>query len=79
MMNAHATHVTRGILLMVLAVLLFSTMDAVAKGIVDRYPAPRAIRAGFAGQLLIVVVIRGPRPARVSAMRRLAAAGELGC
>ena len=62
-MNQAATHPdpTRGILLMILAILLFTAMDATAKGLVERYPAPQVIWVRFAGQLLVVAVILGPR------------------
>lgn len=45
---------------MVLAVLLFSTMDAVAKGLIQRYPAPQVIWTRFAGQFLLVMLLLGP-------------------
>lgn len=51
----------KGILLMILAILLFTLMDAVAKGLIARYPAPQVIWARFAGQALIVALILGPR------------------
>jgi drug/metabolite transporter (DMT)-like permease len=51
----------KGILLMILAVFLFTIMDAVAKGLIARYPAPQVIWARFAGQALIVAVLLGPR------------------
>jgi len=54
---APAATVTRGVALMILAILLFTAMDATAKGLIDRYPAPQVIWARFAGQLLIVLVI----------------------
>jgi drug/metabolite transporter (DMT)-like permease len=57
MSAAPTSHVTRGIALMMLAILLFSTMDAVAKGLVARYPAPQVIWARYAGQLLVVVLL----------------------
>ncbi len=50
-----------GILLMILAVFLFTAMDAVAKGLIARYPAPQVIWARFAGQALIVALLLGPR------------------
>ncbi len=53
--------VTRGILLMILAILLFTAMDATAKGLIARYPAPQVVWARFAGQLLIVLVILNRR------------------
>jgi drug/metabolite transporter (DMT)-like permease len=49
--------VSRGIALMILAILLFTAMDATAKGLIARYPAPQVIWARFAGQLLIVLFI----------------------
>jgi drug/metabolite transporter (DMT)-like permease len=52
-----APSATRGILLMILAILLFTAMDATAKGLIERYPAPQVIWVRFAGQLLIVLVI----------------------
>jgi drug/metabolite transporter (DMT)-like permease len=42
---------------MILAILLFTAMDATAKGLIERYPAPQVVWARFAGQLLIVVLI----------------------
>ncbi|WP_309664827.1 DMT family transporter [Tabrizicola sp.] len=49
--------VSRGIALMILAILLFTAMDATAKGLIQRYPAPQVIWVRFAGQLLIVLLI----------------------
>lgn len=49
----------KGILLMILAVFLFTIMDAVAKGLIARYPAPQVIWARFAGQTLIVALLLG--------------------
>ena len=54
---APASTVTRGVLLMILAILLFTAMDATAKGLIERYPAPQVVWSRFAGQLLIVLVI----------------------
>ncbi|GAB1363606.1 DMT family transporter [Rhodobacter sp.] len=48
---------TRGILLMIVAILLFTTMDATAKGLLEKYPAPQVIWTRFAGQLLVVALI----------------------
>lgn len=51
---------TRGILLLLLAVVLFTAMDAAAKGLVARYPAPLVVWARFLGQLVIVLLfLRG--------------------
>lgn len=47
----------RGILLMILAIVLFTLMDALAKGLVARYPAPQVVWARFAGMLVIVVLL----------------------
>lgn len=51
----------KGILLMILAVFLFTIMDATAKGLIGRYPAAQVVWARFAGQALIVALILGPR------------------
>jgi len=42
---------------MIVAILLFTAMDATAKGLIERYPAPQVVWARFAGQLLIVMII----------------------
>ena len=55
------TDARKGILLMLLAVVLFTAMDALAKGLVARYPTPQVIWARFAGQAVIVAVVLGPR------------------
>jgi drug/metabolite transporter (DMT)-like permease len=57
MQTSPAPSPTRGILLMILAILFFSAMDATAKGLIQRYPAPQVIWVRFAGQLFIVLVI----------------------
>jgi drug/metabolite transporter (DMT)-like permease len=51
----------KGILLMILAIFLFTAMDAVAKGLIERYPAPQVVWARFAGQAIIVALILGPQ------------------
>ena len=51
----------KGILLMILAVFLFTLMDATAKELIGRYPTAQVIWARFAGQALIVALILGPR------------------
>jgi drug/metabolite transporter (DMT)-like permease len=53
--------VSRGVLLMILAILLFTAMDATAKGLIERYPAPQVIWARFAGQLMIVLILLNRR------------------
>ena len=47
----------KGILLLLLAIATFSTMDAVAKVLVDRYPATQIVWIRFFGQLIAVVLI----------------------
>jgi drug/metabolite transporter (DMT)-like permease len=42
---------------MILAILLFTAMDATAKGLIQRYPAPQVIWVRFAGQLVIVLLL----------------------
>ncbi|NHB77669.1 DMT family transporter [Rhodobacter calidifons] len=51
------SRVTRGVGLMILAIFLFTAMDATAKGLIDRYPAPQVIWVRFAGQLLLVLLL----------------------
>lgn len=63
----------QGILLMLLAILMFTAMDALAKGLVARYPTAQVVWVRFAGQLLLVALIlnaRFPTLAR-TAMPRL--------
>ena len=47
----------RAIGLMIGAIVLFTAMDAVAKGLLDRYPTPQVIWARFTGQLVLVLLI----------------------
>ena len=42
---------------MIVAILLFTAMDAAAKGLIQRYPAPQVIWARFAGQFVIVMLV----------------------
>lgn len=60
-MQTLAPSPTRGILLMILAILLFTAMDATAKGLIERYPAPQVVWARFAGQLVIVLILLNVR------------------
>ena len=64
-MTSAPTQVTRGVALMILAILLFTAMDATAKGLIERYPAPQVVWARFAGQLLIVLVLLNVRTPRI--------------
>ncbi len=50
----------KGILLMLLGIMLFTTMDALAKGLIARYPTPQVVWARFAGQAFLVALILGP-------------------
>ena len=61
MQAAPSQTISRGIALMILAILLFTAMDAAAKGLIQRYPAPQVVWARFAGQLLIVLLILNTR------------------
>ncbi len=47
----------KGILLLLVAVATFSSMDAIAKALVDTYPAPQVVWVRFVGQLLAVTLI----------------------
>jgi drug/metabolite transporter (DMT)-like permease len=60
-MSAATSHVTRGVALMLLAIFLFTAMDATAKGLIERYPAPQVIWVRFAGQLTLVLLILNVR------------------
>lgn len=51
----------RGILLMMLAIFLFTTMDATAKHLIAVYPAPLVIWARFAGMFVLVLFILNRR------------------
>ena len=53
----------RGILILMLGVALFSTMDAVAKGLLQSYPTLQVVWARFIGQTLLVMAIL--RPSRI--------------
>lgn len=56
----------KGILLLLLAVATFSSMDAIAKSLVSTYPAAQVIWVRFVGQLLAVaVILRHRLPAQV--------------
>lgn len=56
-----ASQVTQGVALMILAILLFTAMDATAKGLIERYPAPQVVWVRFAGQLAIVLAFLNTR------------------
>ncbi len=48
---------TRGILLMLLSLLIFTLMDALAKSLVSRYPTLQVVWARYTGQTVIVILI----------------------
>lgn len=50
-----------GILLMLLGILTFTAMDALAKGLLQRYPTAQVVWVRFAGQAALVTLILGPR------------------
>ena len=47
--------------MMVMAILLFTTMDAAAKHLIATYPAPLVIWARFAGMFVLVLAILNRR------------------
>ena len=47
----------QAIALMITAIFMFTAMDAVAKGLLDRYPTPQVIWVRFTGQFLLVLLI----------------------
>ena len=51
----------QGIVLMLAAIALFSTMDAVAKLLIERTPVMQVVWARYAGQMAVVAVILAPR------------------
>ncbi|MDT8856069.1 DMT family transporter [Paracoccaceae bacterium Fryx2] len=52
---------SRGILLMLAAVALFTAMDALAKGLVADYPTLQVVWARYTGQTVIVALVLGRR------------------
>lgn len=75
-----------GILLMLGSLVLFTAMDALAKGLVQTYPTAQVVWARFAGQLFLVVLILnirlGPalrtRHPKLHALRSLTQMGATG-
>lgn len=55
----------QGIALLLMAIVVFSMMDATAKHLGQDYPPAQIVWARFVGNLLLVVVIFGPRLRRV--------------
>ncbi len=62
---------TKGILLIILAVLLFSIMDTIAKGLTQRYDTLQVVWARYASQTFWAVLILSPRLRAVLATDRL--------
>lgn len=57
----------RGILWMLAGIVLFTLMDAVVKGLVDRYPVGQIVFVRVAGQVLLVaLILHRTLPARVA-------------
>ncbi|HCZ01638.1 MAG: hypothetical protein A3D16_11850 [Rhodobacterales bacterium RIFCSPHIGHO2_02_FULL_62_130] len=50
----------KGILLMLLAIFLFTAMDAQAKGLIAKYSTVQVVWARFAGQVVLVLLFLGP-------------------
>lgn len=50
-----------GILFMLLAIFMFSSMDAVAKGLIKDYPPPQVTWARFFGQSVLVLIFLAPQ------------------
>ncbi|GHC14893.1 drug/metabolite transporter (DMT)-like permease [Gemmobacter caeni] len=57
----HQTETTRGILLMLIAIATFTSMDALAKTMVADYPALQVVWARYTGQTVIVTLVFLPR------------------
>ncbi|MEJ6395203.1 DMT family transporter [Gymnodinialimonas sp. 2305UL16-5] len=51
----------QGIVLMISAIFLFSTMDALAKALMDRFEVLQVVWARYAGQMLVVAILLTPR------------------
>ncbi len=56
-----ASNNSKGIVWMLLAVLIFTLMDATAKGLIDIYPAPQVVWARFTGQAILVLLFLSRR------------------
>jgi len=54
-------HPLRGIALLIAAVSTFSVMDATAKWLAQTYPVPAVVWARYAAQVLVMLVVLGPR------------------
>ncbi|PWK60447.1 EamA-like transporter family protein [Roseicyclus mahoneyensis] len=58
---ARLSPTAQGIVLMLAAIFLFSTMDATAKALMDRYAPMQVVWARYAGMMTVVAVILAPR------------------
>ncbi len=59
--HVHSPHLLRGILLIMLAVFLFSSMDTLAKFLLRSYPLPPLIFARYAVHTLLMLILLAPR------------------
>ena len=59
--SGHSPHLLRGILLIMLAVFLFSSMDTLAKFLLRSYPVPPLIFARYAVHTLLMLMLLAPR------------------
>ncbi|MDG3042486.1 DMT family transporter [Roseicyclus marinus] len=65
------TPTAQGIVLMIAAILLFSTMDATAKMLMSRYAPMQVVWARYAGMMLIVGLVLAPRLGPILRTRRM--------
>jgi len=59
--GAHSPHLARGILLIMSAVLLFSSMDTLAKHMLQSYPLPPLVFARYAVHTALMLALLAPR------------------
>ncbi|SDZ79847.1 DMT family transporter [Rubrimonas cliftonensis] len=64
-------HEARGAALLILAMALFASMDAVAKGLMARYDPLQVVWARYAGQATLVAIVVSPRIATLARTRHL--------
>lgn len=57
MLTPSPRETSKGILLMLLAILTFTAMDAAAKGLIKTYPVQQVLWARFAGQVFFVLLL----------------------
>lgn len=56
-----ATHVRRGILMLVAAVSFFALLDTTSKWLTQTYPVPMVVWARYSAQTLLMLLLLGPR------------------